>query len=75
MSVSNTFGLRDYAGIYGITYAFYLAGCAVSAPVVAIIAENLNYTAAWFMMIVFIIIIVMLHMYCIGAGDRLKKQQ
>lgn len=74
MSVSNTFGLKDYADIYGITYAFYLVGCAVSAPAIALIAENLGYLVAWVAVIVFIILVVLLHMFCIGEGYKLKQQ-
>lgn len=74
MSVSNTFGLKDYAGIYGSTYAFYLIGCAVSAPAIALIAENMGYFTAWIAMILLIVLLVLLHMYCIGAGEQLREQ-
>lgn len=73
-SVANTFGLKDYAGIYGLSYAFYLAGCSVSAPAIAVISENFGYRFAWIVMIVLILAIVVLHLSCINAGKKIREK-
>lgn len=73
-SVANTFGLKDYAGIYGLSYAFYLVGCSVSAPAIAVISENFGYLTAWIVIIILILLIVALHLLCINAGKRIREQ-
>lgn len=72
-SVANTFGLKDYAGIYGLSYAFYLIGCSVSAPFIAVISENFGYLSAWIVMMILIFLIVVLHLACINAGKRIRE--
>lgn len=72
--VSSTFGVKDYAGIYGFSYAFYLVGCAVSAPFVAIIAENASYTVAWVVMAVLFVVLAVLHTLCQSYGSKLREQ-
>lgn len=72
--VSETFGVKDYAGIYGFAYAFYLVGCAVSTPFVAVIAENAGYQVAWIVMCVLFVILAFLHTRCQALGKKLREQ-
>lgn len=74
MAVSTTFGTKDYAGIFGTTYAFYLLGSAISAPVVAKIYEMSSYKVAWALVIVVVIIIAILHHLCADYGKKLREQ-
>ena len=72
--VASTFGLKDYAGIYGMIYAFYLVGCAASSPIVALVAETAGYTASWIMCMGIVLLIFAVYMYCIRAGKKIKEQ-
>ena len=72
--VSETFGTKDYAAIYGIVYACYLVGCAVSTTIVAFIAENTSYTVAWIAVIVIIAVLAVLHLICQKEGKKLREQ-
>jgi len=70
--VSSTFGAKDYAGIYGCSYAFFLVGCAFASPFVALIAEHTSYTTAWIVICAIVIAIVALHTVCQSYGTKLK---
>ena len=72
--VSSTFGARDYAGIYGFAYAFYLVGCAVSAPAIALIADNAGYRVAWIVVAVIIAVLGVMLMRCAAYGKKLHEQ-
>ena len=73
-SVANTFGLKEYAGIYGMSYACYLIGCAVSTPVIAIISEKTGYLTAWIGIVILILAIVILHLLCISEGEKIREK-
>lgn len=72
--VGVTFGMKDYAGIYGFVYAFYLVGCAVSSPAIAIVAENVNYRVAWIAVIVMVVAIVAMYIKCFDYAKKFKEQ-
>lgn len=71
--VTEIFGTRDYAGIYGFVYAFYLVGCAVSAPLIAFMAESASYTVAWIGVIAVILIMAVLHMKAQTYGKKFRE--
>lgn len=62
-----------FAGIYGITYACYLVGCAISTTVVAFIAEATSYTVAWIAIIVIIAVLAVLHLACQKQGKIFRE--
>lgn len=71
--ITETFGTKDFAGIYGITYACYLVGCAISTTVVAFIAEATSYTVAWIAIIVIIAVLAVLHLACQKQGKIFRE--
>ena len=73
-AVMNTLGTKDYASLYGLTYSFYLIGASISVPLIAVISENIGYIPAWVGIIIAIILIVALHLKCISAGNKLRKE-
>ncbi len=72
--VSETFGTKDYAGIYGIVYALYLIGCAVSAPLIAIIAEGASYTTAWIVVCVVVVLLAFLEFRCLSYSKKFREE-
>ena len=72
--VSSTFGSRDYAGIYGFAYAFYLVGCALSAPFIALISDAAGYEVAWIVVLALVVILGLLHLRCIAYGKRFREK-
>lgn len=73
-SVANTFGLKEYAGIYGMSYACYLIGCVVSTTVIAIISEKTGYLTAWIGIVILILAIVILHLLYISEGENIDRR-
>ncbi len=73
MVVTETFGTKDFAGIYGIAYACYLIGCALSTTVVALVAESAGYTVAWIAIIAIIVVLTVLHLTCQKQGQKLRE--
>ena len=73
-SLLAVFGTKDFAGIYGYAYAFYLIGCAVSTPIIAFIAERAGYQAAWMVMGMLLIVIGIFYSKCFLYGKRLREK-
>lgn len=73
-SVLAIFGTKDFAGIYGYAYAFYLIGCAVSTPIIAFIAEHAGYQTAWMVMGALLIVIGIFYSKCFLYGKKLREE-
>lgn len=73
-SVLAIFGTKDFAGIYGYTYAFYLVGCAVATPVVAFLSEHAGYRAAWLVMGILLVLIGLFYSKCFAYGQKMKEE-
>lgn len=73
-AVIATFGRKDYAGIYGFVYTFYLIGCSAGTPLVALLADNLGYKLAWCVIIVLIVVLMFSYSICFQYGEKFKKQ-
>jgi OFA family oxalate/formate antiporter-like MFS transporter len=69
-----TFGLKDFAGIYGYVYAFYLVGCAISTPLIAFLAEKAGYNIAWLVVGIIVAAIILMYMRCLAYGKKFHEQ-
>lgn len=72
--VSTTFGAKEYAGIFGLTNSFYLAGSALSAPVVAWVSEISSYKTAWIAVIVLVVLIIAIYFKSVDYGKKLREK-
>jgi MFS family permease len=73
-AVIATFGLKDFAGIYGYVYAFYLVGCAISTPLIAFLAEKAGYNIAWLVVGIIVAAIILMYMRCLAYGKKFHEQ-
>lgn len=74
LSVTEIFGSRDYAGIYGITYACYLIGCSVASPVIAIMSETVGYQVAWVVVIAMVVVLAALYFTCFKMSEGFRAK-
>ncbi len=74
LAVSEVFGTKAYTAIYGIAYSCYLIGCAISTTVVAFIAENVSYTAAWTAIMIVVVLLAVLYLSALKEGKKLRER-
>lgn len=74
LAVSEVFGTKAYTAIYGIAYSCYLIGCAISTTVVAFIAENVSYTAAWTAIMIVVVLLAVLYLLALKEGKKLRER-
>lgn len=72
---STVFGVKDYAPIYSVLNAIFMAGAALGAVITGAVSQAAGgYTPAWIMYIVFCVAIFLLTCAAVAGGRKLREK-